>query len=71
MCYLGDGVLFSGDTLFRGSVGRTDFPSADTNLLKKSVHDKLLPLPDDTLVLPGHGPETTIGEERATNPFFV
>ncbi|MBI3948827.1 MAG: MBL fold metallo-hydrolase [Armatimonadetes bacterium] len=62
-------VLFSGDTLFAGSVGRTDFVGGDYATLIRSIRERLLPLPDDTLVYPGHGPETTIGEERRSNPF--
>jgi glyoxylase-like metal-dependent hydrolase (beta-lactamase superfamily II) len=59
-----------GDTLFQGSVGRTDLPGGDTETLLKSIHEKLLKLPDDYVVLPGHGEMTTIGEERANNPFL-
>ena len=66
----GAGVLFSGDALFRGSVGRTDLPLCDPAALDRSLRERLLPLPDDTRVLPGHGPETTIGLERRTNPFL-
>ena len=63
------GVLFSGDQLFAGSIGRTDLPGGDTAQLMASMRDRIMPLPDDARVLPGHGPETTIGRERATNPF--
>jgi hydroxyacylglutathione hydrolase len=63
-------LLLAGDTLFAGSVGRTDLPGGDTKTLIRSIHDKLLPLPDETVVLPGHGPKTTIGEERESNPFL-
>jgi glyoxylase-like metal-dependent hydrolase (beta-lactamase superfamily II) len=63
-------LLLAGDTLFAGSVGRTDLPGGDGTLLLRSIHGKLLPLPDETLVVPGHGPRTTIGEERETNPFL-
>jgi glyoxylase-like metal-dependent hydrolase (beta-lactamase superfamily II) len=63
-------VLLAGDTLFAGSVGRTDLPGGDHATLIGSLRDSLLPLPDDTVVLPGHGPATTIGRERATNPFL-
>jgi glyoxylase-like metal-dependent hydrolase (beta-lactamase superfamily II) len=59
-----------GDTLFQGSVGRTDLPGGDTETLLKSIHEKLLKLPDDYAVLPGHGEMTTIGEERHNNPFL-
>ena len=65
-----DGHLFSGDTLFAGSVGRTDLPGGDCGALMASIHDRLLTLPDATLVHPGHGPDTTIGRERGCNPFL-
>ena len=61
--------LLVGDTLFRGSVGRTDLPGGDAAALDASIRGKLFVLPDETVCLPGHGPETTIGEERRTNPF--
>ena len=64
-------LLLAGDTLFAGSVGRTDLPGGNHGQLIASVRDRLLPLPDATVVVPGHGGETTIGEERATNPFLV
>ncbi len=63
-------LLFSGDTLFWHSVGRTDFPGADEETLLAAIKEKLLVLPDDTLVYPGHGPRTTIGRERKGNPFL-
>ena len=63
-------VVFVGDTLFAGSVGRHDFPTSDGALLLESIRTQLLSLPDDTRVLSGHGPDTTIGEERKHNPFF-
>ncbi len=63
-------LLLAGDTLFAGSVGRTDLPGGNTAKLLRSIHNRLLPLPDDTRVLPGHGPATTIGEERQSNPFL-
>jgi len=59
-----------GDVLFAGSVGRTDFPGGDSRQLLKSIRDKLLPLGDDVAIISGHGPTTTIGRERATNPFL-
>jgi len=62
--------LFSGDTLFAGSVGRTDFPGGDGRALSRSIARTLAPLPEDTVVHPGHGPDTTIGRERRLNPFF-
>jgi len=64
------GVLFSGDHLFAGSVGRTDMPGGSTEQLMESMATRILPLDDEILVLPGHGPTTTIGHERATNPFL-
>lgn len=64
------GVAIVGDTLFAGSVGRYDFPTSDSESLMKSVRTQLLTLPDQTRVLPGHGAETTIGQERRTNPFL-
>ena len=63
-------LLLAGDTLFAGSVGRTDLPGGDGPTLIRSIHEKLLPLPDATIVIPGHGPKTTIGQERETNPFL-
>jgi glyoxylase-like metal-dependent hydrolase (beta-lactamase superfamily II) len=63
-------TLFSGDQLFAGSIGRTDLPGGSFTDLMKSMQDKVLVLPDETRVLPGHGPETTIGRERASNPFL-
>ena len=65
-----DGVVFEGDVLFQGSIGRTDLPGGDYELLMSSIRDKLLPLPDETVVLSGHGPATTIGDERRMNPFL-
>ncbi len=61
--------VFGGDVLFAGSVGRTDFPDCSFEELKRSIHVKLFAMSDETIVLPGHGPATTIGEEKATNPF--
>lgn len=67
---MGD-VLFSGDTLFRGAVGRTDFDYGDEEALYRSIHKKLLVLPDETTVYPGHGDSSTIGRERKANPFLI
>lgn len=64
-------VVFSGDCLFLGSTGRTDLPGGDYDTLMRSIFDKLLPLGDDYTVCPGHGPTTTIGHERATNPVLL
>jgi glyoxylase-like metal-dependent hydrolase (beta-lactamase superfamily II) len=65
-----DQVCLSGDVLFAGSIGRTDLPGGSTDTMLVSLRDKILPLADDTVVLPGHGPETTIGRERASNPYL-
>ncbi len=62
-------IVLGGDVLFAGSIGRSDFPDGDGAALVASIRDKLFTLPDETLVLPGHGPPTTIGRERRTNPF--
>lgn len=66
----GDPLCFSGDVLFAGSIGRTDLPGGSDAAMRASLRDKVLPLPDETLVLPGHGPSTTIGRERVTNPYL-
>ncbi|WP_113699652.1 MBL fold metallo-hydrolase [Nonomuraea lactucae] len=66
----GDEIMFSGDLLFAGSIGRTDLPGGDYPTILRSLASKCLPLPDDTVVLPGHGPQTTIGHERAANPYL-
>ena len=63
-------LLLAGDTLFAGSVGRTDLPGGNTSKLLHSIHERLLTLPDEVTVIPGHGPRTTIGSERASNPFL-
>jgi hydroxyacylglutathione hydrolase len=63
-------LLLAGDTLFAGSIGRTDLPGGDGQQILRSLRERLLVLPDATRVLPGHGPETTIGEERQSNPFL-
>jgi hydroxyacylglutathione hydrolase len=70
ICLLGHGVVLTGDTLFQGSIGRTDLPGGDYGTLMRSIRDKLLALPDATAVYPGHGAPTTIGEERQINPFL-
>jgi len=64
-------VMFSGDLLFQGSIGRTDLPGGDHPTMLRSLTEKVLPLADDIVVLPGHGDQTTIGRERATNPFLL
>jgi len=63
--------LIAGDTLFAGSIGRTDLPGGSFKKIISSLQEKVMALPDETVVIPGHGPVTTIGEERATNPFLV
>ena len=63
-------LLVAGDTLFAGSIGRTDLPGGDSGQIIDSIHSRLLALPQQTKVLPGHGPATTIGEERKSNPFL-
>jgi glyoxylase-like metal-dependent hydrolase (beta-lactamase superfamily II) len=63
-------LLLAGDTLFAGSVGRTDLPGGNISKLLHSIHERLLTLPDEVAVIPGHGPRTTIGSERASNPFL-
>lgn len=64
-------LLIAGDTLFARSIGRTDLPGGSFQKIMRSLHDRVLTLPDETLVVPGHGPRTTIGEEREENPFLV
>jgi len=63
-------LVFAGDTLFAGSIGRTDLPGGNMRQIIDSIHGRLLTLPDETRVLPGHGPATSIGEERDSNPFL-
>lgn len=70
ICLYTAGHLFAGDTLFAGSVGRTDFPGGSMEQLITGIREKLLVLPDDTIVYPGHGPTTTIGAEKAGNPYL-
>lgn len=70
ICLYTDGTLFSGDTLFYQSVGRTDFPGGSMGKLVNSINEKLLVLPSETKVFPGHGPETSIAWERSNNPFI-
>ena len=66
-----EGLIFTGDQLFAGAVGRTDLPGGDFGTLMNSMRTQVMTLPDDTRVLPGHGPETTIGRERIVNPFIL
>jgi hydroxyacylglutathione hydrolase len=70
ICLYGNGVVFTGDTLFQGSIGRSDFPGGNQTQLLNSIHTKLMILPDNTPVYPGHGPETTIAFEKRRNPFL-
>ena len=70
ICLLGQGMVFTGDALFAGSIGRTDLPGGDTITLLRAIETNLMILPDDTKVFSGHGPASTIGEERRENPFL-
>ena len=70
ICLLGQGVVFTGDTLFNDGIGRADLFGGSHSQLTNSIHAKLMVLPDDTIVYPGHGPDTTIGAERRANPFL-
>jgi len=73
VCFLNrdEGYVIAGDVLFQMSIGRTDFPTGSFDVLKKSIFEKLFVLPDDTVVYSGHGPETSIGFEKANNPFLM
>ena len=66
----GENLLVAGDTLFRDSIGRTDLPGGDSRQILRSIHSKLLTLPETAMVVPGHGPNTTIGREKERNPFL-
>jgi hydroxyacylglutathione hydrolase len=68
---LSDKMVFVGDTLFAGSIGRTDLPGGDYETLIRSVKEKIFPLGDDVVIYPGHGPKTTVGREKRSNPFFA
>ncbi len=68
---IGHGIAFVGDTIFAGSIGRTDLPGGDFDRLMRSIREEILTLPDETVLHCGHGPDTTVGEERRTNPFIV
>lgn len=70
VCFVGDGFVLGGDVLFQGSIGRTDLMGGDLPTLLSGIRTQLFTLPDETVVYPGHGPPTTIGRERATNPFL-
>jgi glyoxylase-like metal-dependent hydrolase (beta-lactamase superfamily II) len=69
--FITDGILFSGDLIFRGSIGRSDFPGGSFEELMESIRRVVLPMDDDVVILSGHGPETTVGIERRTNPFVL
>ncbi|HEV8198109.1 MAG TPA: MBL fold metallo-hydrolase [Gemmatimonadales bacterium] len=71
VCFVGDGFVLGGDVLFQGSIGRTDLMGGDLPALLAGIRTQLFVLPEDTTVFPGHGPSTTIGRERATNPFLI
>ena len=71
VCFLGDGFLLSGDTLFLGGVGRTDLPGGSWKDIESSIKNKILTMPDEMIVLPGHGPFTTVGQEKRANPFIT
>jgi glyoxylase-like metal-dependent hydrolase (beta-lactamase superfamily II) len=64
-------VLFCGDVIFQGSIGRTDLPGGDYDTLIASIHSQVMTLPDETRLLSGHGPESTVGIERRSNPFLI
>jgi glyoxylase-like metal-dependent hydrolase (beta-lactamase superfamily II) len=68
---VGDGVALVGDCVFNGSIGRTDLPGGDLSTLMRSIRERILTLPDETVLYSGHGPETTVGHERVSNPFLV
>ena len=71
ICLIGEGVAFVGDVVFQGSIGRTDLPGGDLDALLRSIATHILPLPDETVLYNGHGPATTVGRERRTNPFLT
>ena len=71
VCYYTEGLLFTGDTLFQGSIGRSDLPGGNGRLLIQNILSRLMTLPADTIVYPGHGPESTVGREKLTNPFLL
>ncbi len=70
ICLLGENKIFTGDTLFSNSIGRTDFPRSSMELLMQSLKEKLMTLPEETVIYPGHGETSTIGREKASNPFI-
>jgi len=70
LCFYSKGVLIGGDVIFRGSLGRTDLPGGSTEQLMNSITEKIYPLPDETTIYPGHGPETKLGREKKENPYL-
>lgn len=71
VCYITDGMAFVGDLIFAGSIGRTDLPGGSYDTLIESVRNRIFTLPEETVLFPGHGPATTVGEEKRSNPFFT
>ena len=71
LCFYTKGVMIGGDVIFKGSVGRTDLPGGNPNELMKSIRQKILPLPDNTIIYPGHGPKTILKDEKKNNPFIT
>ena len=71
LCFYTDGVLIGGDVIFKGSVGRTDLPGGNSNELMESIKEKILPLPNNTKIYPGHGPVTFLEDEKKNNPFIT
>ena len=71
LCFYTEGILIGGDVIFKGSVGRTDLPGGNPRQLMVSIKDKILPLPDNTIIYSGHGPETILEEEKRNNPFIT
>lgn len=70
LCFYTKGLLIGGDVIFKGSLGRTDLPGGNTEQLMNSIKTKILPLPDDTVIYPGHGPQTILGHEKKNNPYL-
>lgn len=71
ICLMGEGILFTGDTLFAGSIGRVDLPGGSHEVMMSTLKNKIIPLDDNLIVLPGHGPSSTLKKEKAANPFLV
>ena len=71
LCFYTKGILIGGDLIFKGSVGRTDLPGGNPHELMESIKEKILPLPEDTIIYPGHGPKTILKEEKENNPFIT